>query len=93
MEGTKLSNFVLRVTDCHIIRPGASSLLGLLLENGPLLVTEDGSLRSNNASWANLVDYVWVDQPVYVWRLLILAQGSCVRMMREQRHRLFDSRS
>lgn len=47
-------------------RPGASSLLGLLLENGPLLVTEDGSLRSNNASWSSLVDYVWVDQPVYV---------------------------
>lgn len=41
-------------------------MLGLLLENGPLLVTENGSLRANNASWANLVDYVFVDQPVYV---------------------------
>ncbi|KAI0777947.1 Alpha/Beta hydrolase protein [Irpex lacteus] len=36
----------------------------ILLENGPLLVTENGSLRANNASWANLVDYVFVDQPV-----------------------------
>ncbi|KAH8116530.1 alpha/beta-hydrolase [Phellopilus nigrolimitatus] len=44
--------------------PGASSMLGLLLENGPLLVTESGELTANNLSWANLVDYVWVDQPV-----------------------------
>lgn len=44
-------------------------MLGLLLENGPLLVTENGSLRANNASWANLVDYVFVDQPVYVLNL------------------------
>lgn len=46
------------------IRPGASSLLGLLLENGPLLVADGGGLVQNNASWAHLVDYVWVDQPV-----------------------------
>ena len=39
-------------------------MLGLLLENGPFLVTEDGGLSSNNASWSNLVDYIWVDQPV-----------------------------
>ncbi|KAI0083861.1 Alpha/Beta hydrolase protein [Irpex rosettiformis] len=44
--------------------PGASSLLGLLLENGPLLVAANGSMVPNNQSWANLVDYVWVDQPV-----------------------------
>ncbi|KAI5120253.1 hypothetical protein M0805_004589 [Coniferiporia weirii] len=44
--------------------PGASSLLGLLLENGPLHVTESGSMTPNNYSWDKLVDYVWVDQPV-----------------------------
>ena len=49
-------------------------MLGLLLENGPLLVTEEGGLRANNASWSKLVDYVWVDQPVYVtWDELNLA--------------------
>lgn len=41
-------------------------MLGLLLENGPLHITEDGSLAPNNYSWDKLVDYVWVDQPVYV---------------------------
>ncbi|EJD07265.1 alpha/beta-hydrolase [Fomitiporia mediterranea MF3/22] len=44
--------------------PGASSMLGLLLENGPLLVTESGDLAPNNVSWDKLVDYIWVDQPV-----------------------------
>ena len=39
-------------------------MLGLLLENGPLHVAENGSMVFNNDSWANLVDYVWVDQPV-----------------------------
>lgn len=48
------------------IRPGASSLLGLLEEFGPILMTEEGGLRSNDFAWTNLVDYVWVDQPVYV---------------------------
>ena len=49
------------------VRPGASSLIGLLLEIGPLLVVDGGGLVQNNVSWANLVDYVWVDQPVYVF--------------------------
>ena len=48
------------------IRPGASSLLGLLEEFGPILMTEEGGLRSKDFAWTNLVDYVWVDQPVYV---------------------------
>jgi len=44
--------------------PGASSMLGLMLENGPIHVLEDGSLTQNNWSWSQLVDYIWVDQPV-----------------------------
>lgn len=52
------------------LRPGASSLLGLLEENGPLLVTETGGFVSNNYSWDKLVDYVWVDQPVYVFQIV-----------------------
>jgi len=44
--------------------PGASSLLGLLLENGPLHVTVSGSMEANNNSWDQLVDYIWVDSPV-----------------------------
>ena len=41
-------------------------MLGLMLENGPLHIAADGSLVPNNFSWDKLVDYVWVDQPVYV---------------------------
>ncbi|THH11307.1 hypothetical protein EW145_g733 [Phellinidium pouzarii] len=44
--------------------PGASSILGLLLENGPIHVDVGGSLVPNNESWDKLVDYIWVDQPV-----------------------------
>ncbi|KAI5119135.1 hypothetical protein M0805_005741 [Coniferiporia weirii] len=44
--------------------PGASSMLGLMLENGPLHVAANGSIISNNVSWDKLVDYIWVDQPV-----------------------------
>ena len=41
-------------------------MLGLILENGPLHVTESGSMVPNNFSWDKLIDYIWVDQPVYV---------------------------
>ncbi|KLO07454.1 alpha/beta-hydrolase [Schizopora paradoxa] len=44
--------------------PGASSMLGLMLENGPIHVLEDGSLVQNNWSWNQFVDYIWIDQPV-----------------------------
>lgn len=44
--------------------PGSSSLVGLMTENGPLLVTETYSLIQNNFSWHKLVDAIWVDQPV-----------------------------
>ena len=42
-------------------------MLGLMLENGPLHIAADGSLVPNDYSWDKLVDYVWVDQPVYVF--------------------------
>ena len=41
-------------------------MLGLLEELGPLLIQDDGSLAPNPYAWSNLVDYVFVDQPVYV---------------------------
>ncbi|KAF7368766.1 Carboxypeptidase [Mycena venus] len=44
--------------------PGASSLLGLLTENGPLRVTKDYAVVKNNYSWHQLADTIWVDQPV-----------------------------
>ncbi|KAJ6629342.1 alpha/beta-hydrolase [Mycena sp. CBHHK59/15] len=44
--------------------PGASSLLGLMTENGPLQVTADFSIVQNNLSWNKLADTFWIDQPV-----------------------------
>ncbi|THU97262.1 alpha/beta-hydrolase [Dendrothele bispora CBS 962.96] len=44
--------------------PGASSSLGLLTENGPLQVTGDFNIVTNNFSWNHLADVIWVDQPV-----------------------------
>jgi hypothetical protein len=51
-------------------------MLGLLLENGPLRITETGSVAANNVSWNKLVDYIWIDQPVYVSAGLISCAGS-----------------
>ena len=42
-------------------------MVGLTTENGPIQVqpgTE--SLVSNKYAWNNLVDYIWVDNPVSV---------------------------
>ncbi|PSR72472.1 hypothetical protein PHLCEN_2v11686 [Hermanssonia centrifuga] len=44
--------------------PGSSSMLGLLFENGPLHIQNNYSMASNNFSWHQLADYIWVDQPV-----------------------------
>jgi carboxypeptidase D len=41
-------------------------MVGLMLENGPIHVLEDGSIVENPWSWDKLVDYVFIDQPVYV---------------------------
>ena len=49
---------------CHDDSPGASSMVGLMLENGPIRVQEDGSIVGNQWSWDKLVDYVFIDQPV-----------------------------
>ncbi|KLO07455.1 alpha/beta-hydrolase [Schizopora paradoxa] len=44
--------------------PGSSSMLGLMLENGPIQVLENGSMVQNDWSWDKLADYIWIDQPV-----------------------------
>ncbi|EMD39305.1 hypothetical protein CERSUDRAFT_82042 [Gelatoporia subvermispora B] len=44
--------------------PGASSLLGLLYENGPIHLRPDFSAYQNNYSWNLLADYIWIDQPL-----------------------------
>ncbi|RDX43775.1 alpha/beta-hydrolase [Lentinus brumalis] len=47
--------------------PGSSSLLGFGFENGPIRLSPRGEkVTPNNYTWANLVDYFWIDQPVGV---------------------------
>jgi len=44
--------------------PGSSSLYGLFFENGPIHITSNYSLVSNQFAWSNLADTIWIDQPV-----------------------------
>lgn len=46
--------------------PGSSSMYGLLFGNGPINIGGDYSASGNNYTWANVADYVWIDQPVGV---------------------------
>ncbi|KAF8119525.1 Alpha/Beta hydrolase protein [Boletus edulis] len=44
--------------------PGASSLAGLLFENGPIHILSNYSVVQNQYAWSTVADYVWIDQPV-----------------------------
>ncbi|KAM0793197.1 hypothetical protein ACM66B_000667 [Microbotryomycetes sp. NB124-2] len=47
--------------------PGASSALGLFMENGPCTVNADGnSTKSNPHSWNEAANVIFIDQPVGV---------------------------
>ena len=48
-----------------------------VLQNGPIHVQPNGSWVSNNFSWNNLADTIWIDQPVgeLVCRLKTGLQG------------------
>lgn len=47
--------------------PGASSLMGMLAENGPCWINEDGnSTRLNEWAWNREVNMLFIDQPVQV---------------------------
>ncbi|KAL6929321.1 hypothetical protein ACO0SA_000712 [Hanseniaspora valbyensis] len=44
--------------------PGCSSMDGLLLENGPFRVNDNGKLIANEGSWHMHTDIVYLDQPL-----------------------------
>lgn len=46
--------------------PGASSLYGFFMENGPYEVTSKHTLQKRTNSWTQFVDYMVIDQPVGV---------------------------
>ncbi|CAK4084656.1 unnamed protein product [Aphanomyces euteiches] len=46
--------------------PGCSSMLALLVENGPCSVNDDLTLKSNPYSWNEKANIMWIDQPAGV---------------------------
>ncbi|KAI0773275.1 alpha/beta-hydrolase [Trametes elegans] len=46
--------------------PGASSMVGFTIENGPIHINANLSAQQNQYSWHQLSDYIWIDQPVGV---------------------------
>ncbi|XP_074658819.1 putative serine carboxypeptidase CPVL isoform X2 [Tubulanus polymorphus] len=44
--------------------PGGSSLFGLFVENGPLLVNKQKLLESRNITWASKYNMLYIDNPV-----------------------------
>uniref|UniRef100_K3X2F0 Carboxypeptidase n=1 Tax=Globisporangium ultimum (strain ATCC 200006 / CBS 805.95 / DAOM BR144) TaxID=431595 RepID=K3X2F0_GLOUD len=46
--------------------PGGSSMIGLMMENGPCSVLPDLSTKANPYSWNNQANYIWLEQPLDV---------------------------
>lgn len=46
--------------------PGAASLYGFFIENGPYEIHKNGTLSKRNYSWTEKVDYLVIDQPAGV---------------------------
>jgi vitellogenic carboxypeptidase-like protein len=44
--------------------PGCSSLLGLMMENGPLRIQPDGTTKPNPYAWTNDYRVLYVDNPI-----------------------------
>jgi carboxypeptidase C (cathepsin A) len=44
--------------------PGCSSLFGTFVENGPSIVQDDGTFKSNPWAWTTNASVIWVDSPV-----------------------------
>jgi cathepsin A (carboxypeptidase C) len=54
------------ITSRLVLGPGSSSLLGLLQENGPLLLNATGGLMENPYAWTNVAHLLVLESPVGV---------------------------
>ena len=43
-------------------------MAGLILENGPLRIQDDLSMKQNEFAWSTLADMFWIDNPVGAFR-------------------------
>ncbi|KAJ5074442.1 s10 family peptidase [Anaeramoeba ignava] len=46
--------------------PGASSLIGMFMENGPVLISSNGTLYNNPYSWNKILNMIYIDNPAGV---------------------------
>lgn len=46
--------------------PGASSMNGLFVENGPCTIDKNGNVVNNPFSWSNMSNMLYIDQPTQV---------------------------
>ena len=46
--------------------PGSSSVLGMLQENGPMLIAKDGGLHHNPWAWSTLANFLILESPAGV---------------------------
>lgn len=60
--------------------PGASSILGMLQEQGPLIIDNQGSLMQNPYAWTNVANLLVVESPAgvgYSYCAAMSSGGSC----------------
>lgn len=65
-------------------------MAGLVLENGPLRIQDDLSIKANEFAWSTLADMFWIDNPVGAFREVKGARIVIVThpFMRMRRHRI-----
>jgi carboxypeptidase C (cathepsin A) len=50
--------------------PGCSSVSGFFTENGPFVVTSDGSIKLNDFAWNSRANVLWLEAPAGVRKMI-----------------------
>lgn len=69
--------------------PGAASLYGFFMENGPYIIHENGTLTQRKYSWSQQADYLIIDQPAGVG--LSIGDSSSFKDESESIDQLYDA--